>query len=305
MIEGSFIETSGYQIRLSNNLVWSLSSDCKELQLWLNKVASIMELDKGCAEYSMPVICSGHKETHEQVDQRERNEAIDESWECYEANTLRILHEEKSHNLRFSIKPFASRIAEIIAMKSALYPLYRDIISMGGQLFHAGLIELNGRGVILAGRSGAGKSTCCRRLPDYWNAHCDDELLLILDGNGEYRAHPLPTWSEYLEGFSEKTWNIQNSVPVCGVFFIEQAMDDAALSLFDGESASLINESSRQGYMNYGNLFCDQGRKVLQGKLFNNSCAIAKKIPAFTLQVSLEGKFWEEIERVLGLQDSI
>jgi hypothetical protein len=35
-------------------------------------------------------------------------------------------------------------------------------------------------------------------------------------------------------------------------------------------------------------------------KLFENATELAKAVPAFRLQVSLEGRFWEEMEKVLN-----
>jgi hypothetical protein len=33
--------------------------------------------------------------------------------------------------------------------------------------------------------------------------------------------------------------------------------------------------------------------------LFNNACELAKAVPAYILRVSLEGRFWEEMEKVI------
>jgi len=186
-------------------------------------------------------------------------------------------------------------------MWNALYPIYRESIDQGGLPFHAGLVELDGRGIILAGPGDTGKSTCCSRLPDYWNPLCDDEVLVVLDNEGNFRAHPFPTWSDYLWGESEKTCNVQRSVPVSGVFFIEQSQIDEALPLGQGKSAVYMNESATQVCRRFWRGADNEYKRTFRKNMFNNACKMAKKIPAFRLRVSLHGRFWEEIERVLGL----
>jgi hypothetical protein len=37
----------------------------------------------------------------------------------------------------------------------------------------------------------------------------------------------------------------------------------------------------------------------LRKNLFENSCRLAKAVPAFRLKASLKGRFWEKIEEVL------
>jgi len=40
--------------------------------------------------------------------------------------------------------------------------------------------------------------------------------------------------------------------------------------------------------------------KLLKKNLIDNACQLARAIPVFKLQVSLNGKFWEEIQNVLA-----
>jgi len=37
---------------------------------------------------------------------------------------------------------------------------------------------------------------------------------------------------------------------------------------------------------------------MLKEKVFDNACKLARGIPAFKLRVSLDGKFWKEMERI-------
>ena len=68
-------------------------------------------------------------------------------------------------------------------------------------MVHGALMERSGRGVLLCGPSGIGKSTTARRMADEgFNVLADDCFLLRRDGIGKYWARPLPTWSVYLFG---------------------------------------------------------------------------------------------------------
>ena len=181
----------------------------------------------------------------------------------------------------------------------ALHPIYQRSISKGGLPFHAGLVELGGRGVLLAASSDTGKSTCCRRLPDDWKPLCDDEALIVLDKNKNFRAHPFPTWSDYIERQSEKTWNIQYSVPLSRVFFLEQSEIDEVAPIGEGEAALLISESAMQICEKFWRNASEEEQRNFRKMLFNNACKMAKQIPAYRLGVSRNGRFWEKMEQVL------
>ena len=68
----------------------------------------------------------------------------------------------------------------------------------GGLLIHGALAKKNNQGIILAGPSDAGKTTASLRLPSSWTSLSDDCTLIVRDDNGQYHAHPWPTWSSFL-----------------------------------------------------------------------------------------------------------
>lgn len=189
---------------------------------------------------------------------------------------------------------------EIINMWLALHPIYQRSMCIGGLPFHAGLIELDGRGVLLAAPGDTGKSTCCRRLPDYWKPLCDDEALVVFDTQKQYRTHPFPTWSNYLWRQSEKTWDVQYSVPLTGVFFLEQAAVDEIKPLGQGQAAVLMAASARQVCEKFWRTLAREDQRAFRKEIFDNACEMAKQIPAYRLCVSLNGAFWNKVEQVIG-----
>ena len=68
-------------------------------------------------------------------------------------------------------------------------------------MVHGALMERDGRGVLLCGPSGIGKSTTAGRMAaEGFDVLADDCFLLRRDAKGKYWARPLPTWSIYLFG---------------------------------------------------------------------------------------------------------
>jgi len=164
---------------------------------------------------------------------------------------------------------------------------------------YAALVEKDGVGVVLAAQGGTGKSTCCRRIPSPWHALCDDEVLVVPDKHGHYMVHPFPTWSDYLIRRQTKTWNIQQYVPLSSIFFLDRLQSDQVITIKQGKSALYINNSSDQIF---GDKLRDSNQEEylsIKKKSFDNSCQIAKTVPVFKLQISLDSQFWKEIEKVL------
>jgi SynChlorMet cassette protein ScmC len=184
-------------------------------------------------------------------------------------------------------------------MRFSLYPIYQQVQDSGGLPLHAGLVEHNGKGVLLAGPKNAGKSTCCGRLPKPWYPLCDEETLIVKVNQERYLAHPFPTWSEYLAKRSEQTWNVHSHVPISSIFFLEQAGFDEAIPLGQGEASVFINQLATQVCCRYWNNLGHEDLRTRKTKLFENVTELAEAVPAFRLRVSLKGRFWEEMEKVL------
>ena len=122
---------------------------------------------------------------------------------------------------------------------------------------------------------------------------------MILDEQKEYRAHPFPTWSDYVWKRERNTWDVQYSVPLSGVFFLEQGEADEAIPLGAGEAAVRISESAIQVYRKHWRSTDPEDQRKSKQQIFHNACEMAKEMPAFLLRTTLHGRFWEEMENVL------
>lgn len=190
-----------------------------------------------------------------------------------------------------------SRVRE--QMRHALMPLYESTVRRGGLPLHAALVERDGRGVLLVGRSGVGKSTACLRLPRKWTVLGDDLALAVRRLEGGFAVHPLPTWSRVGIGSDGDAWNISRGVDLSAVFFLAQAGVDeaepagrAAAAVILAHAAETIFNSVRTTAHAFGTL-------PLKGEIFTNAAAMASAVPSYSLRLSLTGRFWERIEAIL------
>jgi len=275
----------GYGLLLSDGSSWWITGD-KDNARWIDKLAAVMELQECAWNGSPKLIFSKMQDANGARDGASEPPLrrlgwweTDEGWVCHDHKTIHAWYHNSISDVIFEIEN-------------------NDGDYTTGLPLHAGLVELDGRGVLLVAPGGTGKSTCCRRLPDYWKSLCDDEMLAVLDEEGNYRAHPFPTWSDYRLNRA-KMWNVQHSVPISGVFFLKQSETDEAISLGKGEAAVLMSESAREVCYDLEGMEGRKGQSKLRMELFNNACEMAKMIPSFRLRVSLHGKFWEEIEKAL------
>ena len=175
----------------------------------------------------------------------------------------------------------------------------REAQARGGVLLHGALAERDGMGVILAAPGGTGKTTASDRLPAPWRSLCDDTTLVVRDPQGNYWAHPWPSWSRFLDGGPGGTWHVQNAVPVKGIFFLAQAVEDRVERVGPGQAASLLVECVRQASTFIAPGLSKEELHALHLEQFDNLCAVVRIIPTHVLHLSLTGAFWQEIEQAL------
>ncbi|MDZ7695733.1 MAG: SynChlorMet cassette protein ScmC [Deltaproteobacteria bacterium] len=176
----------------------------------------------------------------------------------------------------------------------------REAQARGGVLIHGALAERDGMGVILVAPGGTGKTTASNRLPAPWRSLCDDATLVVRDPQGNYWAHPWPTWSRFLDGGPGGAWDVQSAVPIKGIFFLAQAVENRVERVGPGQAVILLGEFVRQVSMLMPMGLFKEEVRALHLQRFNNLCALARVIPAHVLHISLTGAFWQEIEQALA-----
>jgi hypothetical protein len=177
----------------------------------------------------------------------------------------------------------------------------RQAQARGGFLIHGALAERDGMGVILTAPGGTGKTTASNRLPPPWRSLCDDTTLVVRDPQGNYWAHPWPTWSCFQDKGPGGSWDVQNAVPLKGIFFLAQAVEDRVERVGHGQAVSLLVECVGQVSTFITPSLFKEELRALHLERFNNLCALARVIPAHVLHISLTGAFWQEIEQALGV----
>ena len=175
----------------------------------------------------------------------------------------------------------------------------RQAQARGGVLIHGALAERDGIGVILAAPGGTGKTTASNRLPAPWRSLCDDTTLVVRNPQGNYWAHPWPTWSRFLWGGPGGSWDVQYTVPLKGIFFLSRADEEWAEPVGTGRGVSLLVESAHQASQLMTRGLSKEEKRSLHMEWFENICALARTIPSHLLHISLTGAFWQEMERVL------
>jgi hypothetical protein len=173
------------------------------------------------------------------------------------------------------------------------------LISMdqGGMLIHGALASRNGEGIIFAGRSGAGKTTATNRLPMPWRSICDDMIMIIPDVYGKFWAHPLPTHSRFKSG-SGGVWDAQDALPLKNIFFLNQDRNDRVQQLDKADAIRLLVDSSMQNIFLLVKGANREATRKMNTILFNNAYSLSCAVPTYRLNLSLNGRFWEEIERL-------
>jgi len=293
-------------MRLANGQGWHLIAT-EEVVAWVEKLAFIMEL-KQCAPNGYPklIFVLG------QTDPKNRGQSISgldpniqenlpkSGWKERKFPAIKIWNHHSVPDMICEVGHEKVYELDILRMYMALYPVFEMVQYSGGLPLHAALVERDGMGMLLSASGDTGKSTCCGRLRSPWKPLCDDETLVVRDDQKQYLAHPFPTWSEHLWRRSTQTWNVERHVSLSAIFFLEQAEADRVVSIGSGEATVLINHSAMQICHQYWHKLKSEEIRNLRKKLFENACELARSIPAFKLRVSLEGCFWEEMEKVLS-----
>jgi SynChlorMet cassette protein ScmC len=304
MIKPILDNETGYCLRLANGQGWHISVS-EQLGPWADKLAAIMQL-RVCEPNEYPklifimrgAVNDNCGEPSWRLAEKFTGKLGRWGWKAHDLGGMRLWSRTDVTDVICEIGSLDENL-DIIIMRVSLCPIYQRAQDSGGLSLHAGLVERDGKGVLLAAPKNIGKSTCCERIPRPWSVLCDEETLVVQDNQRKYLVHPFPTWSDYIARRSDRTWNVQHHVALRAIFFLEQAEVDEVISLGQGEAAVLINQSAVQVDYRYWYDLDNEELRFRKKKLFENACELAKVIPSFKLRVSLKGRFWEKIEAVL------
>lgn len=290
----------GYRFRLNDKLEWRFCAH-PELEGWLDNLAFIFQL-KECRPNGAAQVTfypAGHF----------NGLLAREGWIKSDLNTLKYWTHKCTDDIHCEFSPDREiddkYIMKVLRWFHSVYPVYRKAKLVGGLPIHGALVERNGYGAIISAPGDTGKTTCCSRLPLHWRTLCDDEALALPCGNGDYNAHPFPTWSNYLAGYSEDSWNVEESVPLRAIFFLEQSDIDEVIPIGAGSAAGLISEASTHISRKYWGKLDQTELHDLRSMLFNNSCDIAATVPMFRLRATMTGSFWIGMERIMNERMSV
>ena len=298
--------TGEYLLRLGNGQGWLLTST-RGVKSEVGTLARLMGLEP-CASKEYPKLVfirggQGKRSYEETISRRVKKTGGNlrcVGWQAYDLRVFRVWYHDDTPDLICEMRHDEGVYEEtILSMRLSLYPIYQQALDSGGLPLHAGLVEHRGKGVLLAAPRNMGKSTSCRRLPSSWRSLCDEEALIVRDAGKRYLVHPFPTWSDYFEKRSKRTWKVNNYVPLTSIFLLEKSTVDEVIPLGQGEATAFVNQLALQMCYRYWADLDPTGMRSRRTKLLENICELARAVPAFKLRVSLNGRFWEKIEAVL------
>jgi len=188
---------------------------------------------------------------------------------------------------------------EIWKYNCLFVPIFQQAHLHHGLWCHAAMVGYKDTNILLSAPSDVGKSTAFRRLPDQWKKYCDDNVMIFHQREtNTYCVHPILTWSNQIHSRSEEKINMQHSVPLNSIFFLEQSSNDSVVPLKKGEIASRLFQSVSDRTFNFKSANLPEPPNYFE-KTCDTISQLAKDIPGYILQISLTGKFWEEIKKVL------
>ena len=292
-------------MRIDRNLKWNIFS-IPSTQGWVYKLINVLNLKKASANNNPGLYFIDSSNFEQNIDRHlvKIKEFTGKllpysGWHEYDYKILRVWVNNDIKDIIYMINDSVSTEEEWVMMWLSLIPIYEKTLLIGGLPLHSALVEFNSNGILLIGPGGSGKTTSCRRLPALWQPLCDDEVLILPESTGKYRAHPFPTWSELLWYKTGRTWNVEQSLPIKAIFLIHKSDTDEVRRIGRGMAATALTNSALQ--------VCNKGWRKIKPEaiikhkklLFNSACNLANSVKTYKLNLSLEGRFWDLIREVL------
>lgn len=177
----------------------------------------------------------------------------------------------------------------------------------GGFLIHSGLAKFQpegggeSKGVLLAGASGAGKSTACGMFRPPWYPLSDDLVLIVKDKKNKFLAHPFPTWSRILWKDDEVIFTIvdfDNPVELSNVIFLDRGPEPKLENVGRGRAICLLTELVKQANEH---LLLNINRNEISDfnrNYFLNLNKFVRDLNLNSYNLKIDDTFWEEIEKL-------
>jgi SynChlorMet cassette protein ScmC len=177
------------------------------------------------------------------------------------------------------------------------HPILEDMVKLGGALLHSGLAVVEDRGYLYTAPPGGGKTTTLSRIPSPWQVVADDAVLVWPTEEGVFRTAPLPTWG-VLFGSKEKIqnvvqWKVGTTFKTAGVILLKKAEHERLVPLRASEAAQHLYRAFSEHPVVLTN------RDPFRKHLFRTACRLSRAVPAWQLELSSEGTFWELLGKVL------
>ena len=278
---------------------------------WLAKFARILELGHATVTPAVnvgfvkaPTRRRGSPDFVRVISQLKEDHTSRLGWKYDDFGLVRLWSHLERNDLICELLPVIGYPREVLQMWYAMHAVYRELCRRGGLPLHCGLLERDGRGVLLLAGEGTGKSTCCRRIQPPWKALSDDLVIVVPAGEGGYQVHPLPTWSDHIIGDWDRTWNVEQGLPLAGLFFLEQGNRDEALPIGQGRASVASSKSASYVCTRDWVIRDAEQARTLRKTLFRNAAALTRNVPAWILKASLTGQLWLEIEKALAARHS-
>jgi SynChlorMet cassette protein ScmC len=292
-----------YYLRLGNGKDWAFCADA-QTRPWLETLACAMGMEAGTGPYERRIVFERIEVARGEpflaaLKRSHVGSLPTREWSIRGFQGIVLYEHAELEDIICGLYASTTVWGRINQMRCSLFPVFTGAMASGGLPIHGALIEIDGSGIILAGPSGIGKSTACRRLPHPWRVLGDDLTLLVRNGAAVFRAHPLPTWSVLGEDRTIITCQTNCPVPLSAAFFLEQAERDEAIPLKRSTSAIAYSSSALEVFRSQYPGFPQDERADVKRTFYGNSASLALSVPAYRLRVSLTGRYWEQVEQVL------
>lgn len=283
---------SCYRLGLANGLAWHLVTTAQSEQ-WIARIAAVMQLKRGDA--------ADLTDTFEGAGSVRGESALLAPAPGRRAKRMRhgaLTIEQLADQgyLIHSVRPVRRGPLNIEQVWGSFFHFYVRLLDSGGLPIHAALVRRENRCVLLAAKGKTGKSTCCRRLPEPWQGICDEEAVAVPVAGSGYRAHPFPTWSDLIARGLRKSWEVERSVPLSALYFLEQGDEDSVTSVGPGEAAMQLCHRAREKCPLHEWGLTSHQERAVRLAIFDNARKMAWSLPAYRLTVRFDGRFWEELE---------